>query len=141
MLQIEHDRFINYGMLSPKIENSRQLKINKNRNNFENYTIYSKFTKEVLGSPINLYSHKKKTTNNANNLFSPKNSSIIRALSPIYRNNNSLHKSLSQRNIKSRPLSNNSRGFPSLTNHSSIKSTKNTHKRNKKKKNCIYKYK
>ena len=134
MLQIGHDRFINYGILSPKIENSRQLKINKNRNNFENYTIYSKFTKEVLGSPINLYSHKKKTTNNTNNLFSPKNSSIIRALSPIYRNNNSLHKSLSQRNIKSRPLSNNSRGFPSLTNHSSIKSTKNTHKRNKKKK-------
>ena len=52
MNKFEHDRNINYGMFSPKIENSRHLKLNKNKNNFENAT----YINSILGSPL-IYIH------------------------------------------------------------------------------------
>ena len=116
MSKIDHDRFINYGMLSPKMNNSRHLRLNKNRKNYINYSTYSKYKKSVLGSPINLYSYPKNSSN-INNYFSPNYSKVSRALSPINRNNNKLHKSSSQKSIISRPLSGNSSGFPTVNNH------------------------
>ena len=133
MSKIEKDRFINYGMFSPKIENTRHLKLNKNRKNFGNYSTYSKYTKSVLGSPINLYSHPKNYSKN-NNLFNPGYSNAPRALSPINRNNNYLRKNFTQININERPLSSTSRNFPSVNsyNHNYIKSPMNKRNINKK---------
>ena len=118
MNKFEHDRNINYGMFSPKIENSRHLKLNKNKNNFENAT----YINSILGSPLNLYSHNKKKQNN----------SFFRALSPINRNNNKLLKSFSQRNIISKPTSHTSRILPSVNNQSFIRSPTNKRNINKK---------
>ena len=133
MSKIEKDRFINYGMFSPKIENTRHLKLNKNRKNFGNYSTYSKYTKSVLGSPINLYSHPKNYSKN-NNLFNPGYSNAPRAFSPINRNNNYLRKNFTQININERPLSSTSRNFPSVNsyNHNYIKSPMNKRNINKK---------
>ena len=105
-------------MFSPKIENSRHLKLNKNKNNFENAT----YINSILGSPLNLYSHNKKKQNN----------SFFRALSPINRNNNKLLKSFSQRNIISKPTSHTSRILPSVNNQSFIRSPTNKRNINKK---------
>ena len=118
MNKFDNDRIINYGMFSPKIENSRHLKLNKNKNNFENAT----YINSILGSPLNLYSHNKKKQNN----------SFFRALSPINRNNNKLLKSFSQRNIISKPTSHTSRILPSVNNQSFIRSPTNKRNINKK---------
>ena len=117
----DNDRLI-YGMFSPKIEKSRHLKLNKNKKNLGNFTTYNKYTNSILGSPLNLHSSRKNLQNN-NKLINPNCSRESRALSPIQRiDKNKLHKSFSQRNIISRPLSSTSRGLPSVNNHSFIKS-------------------
>ena len=131
MSKFDHERNINYGMFSPKIENSRHLKLNKNKNNFGNNITYSDYRNSGLGSPINLYSHNKNRQND--NFFSPNYSKMYRALSPINRNNNNkLRKSFSQRNIISKPTSNTSRILPSVKNQSFIKSPTNKVNLNKK---------
>ena len=127
----DNDKIINYGMFSPKIENSRHLKLNKNKKNLGNYTTFNKFSNSVLGSPINIHSQRTILQNN-NKLLSPNYSKDSRALSPIARiDKNKLHKSLSQRNINSRPLNSNSRGLPTVNNHSFIKSPINKRNINK----------
>ena len=40
---MEQDRNINYGIFSPKIENSHNFKLNKRKNNFGNYSNYTKY--------------------------------------------------------------------------------------------------
>ena len=131
MNKFDNDRIINYGMFSPKIENSHHLRLNKDKKNFGNYSTYSKYTNAVLGTPINLYSNS--NLKNKNKLFSPNYSRDSRALSPIHRSdNNKLRKSLSQRNFTSRALTRTSRGLPTVNNHSFIKSPIN--KRNTSKK-------
>ena len=131
MNKFDNDRIINYGMFSPKIENSRHLRLNKDKKNFGNYSTYSKYTNAVLGTPINLYSNS--NLKNKNKLFSPNYSRDSRALSPIHRSdNNKLRKSLSQRNFTSRALTRTSRGLPTVNNHSFIKSPINKRNTNKK---------
>ena len=131
MNKFDNDRIINYGMFSPKIENSRHLRLNKDKKNFGNYSAYSKYTNAVLGTPINLYSNS--NLKNKNKLFSPNYSRDSRALSPIHRSdNNKLRKSLSQRNFTSRALTRTSRGLPTVNNHSFIKSPINKRNTNKK---------
>ena len=131
MNKFDNDRIINYGMFSPKIENSRHLRLNKDKKNFGNYSTYSKYTNAVLGTPINLYSNS--NLKNKNKLFSPNYSRDSRALSPIHRSdNNKLRKSLSQRNFTSRALTRTSRGLPTVNNHSFIKSPINKSNTNKK---------
>ena len=131
MNKFDNDRIINYGMFSPKIENSRHLRLNKDKKNFGNYSTYSKYTNAVLGTPINLYSNS--NLKNKNKLFSPNYSRDSRVLSPIHRSdNNKLRKSLSQRNFTSRALTRTSRGLPTVNNHSFIKSPINKRNTNKK---------
>ena len=131
MNKFDNDRIINYGMFSPKIENSRHLRLNKDKKNFGNYSTYSKYTNAVLGTPINLYSNS--NLKNKNKLFSPNYSRDSRALSPIHHSdNNKLRKSLSQRNFTSRALTRTSRGLPTVNNHSFIKSPINKRNTNKK---------
>ena len=136
MNQFDHDKIINYGMFSPKIENSRHFKLNKN--NFGNYSTYSKYTNSVLGSPINLYSRTRNITKNR--CLSPDHSKVSAMISPIHRNSSKLQKSSSQRNIITRPQSSTSRGLPSVKNNSLILSP--AYRRNKKRninKKIIYK--
>ena len=123
MNQFDNDRIINYGMFSPKIENSRHLNLNQKKKNFGNYSTYSKYTNSVLGSPINLYSKPKNISKH--NCLSPNHSKVSTMLSPIHRNSNKLRKSSSQISMISRPKSSTSRGLPSVKNNSFIISPTN----------------
>ena len=115
---MEQDRNINYGIFSPKIENSHNFKLNKRKNNFGNYSNYTKYNYSI-NSPINLYSHPK---NSSKTLFSPNYSKVSTLLSPIHRINMKIGKNKSKRNINSRPISSTSRGLPSVKNKSFINS-------------------
>ena len=110
---MEQDRNINYGIFSPKIENSHNFKLNKRKNNFGNYSNYTKYNYSI-NSPINLYSHPK---NSSKTLFSPNYSKVSTLLSPIHRINMKIGKNKSKRNINSRPISSTSRGLPSVKNN------------------------
>ena len=59
MSKFDNERIVNYGMFSPKIENSRHLKLNKKKKIVGHFSTYTKYKNSVLGSPINLYSNKK----------------------------------------------------------------------------------
>ena len=137
MNQIDHDIIINYGFFSPKIENSRHFKLNKNT--LGNFSTYSKYANSVLGSPINLYSRTRNIIKNR--CLSPDYSKLSTMVSPIHRNSSSkLQKSSSQRNIITRLKSNTPRGLPSVINNSLILSP--TYRHNKKRninKKIIYK--
>ena len=128
---MEQDNIMNYGMFSPKIENSRHLRLNKNKKNSDNY---SKFSYTYINSPINLYSYPKNISNN-NKFFSPNYTKVTSLISPINRTNIKLRKSSSQKSINTRPLSCTSRGLPSVINNSFANSLSN---RNNSSKKIIY---
>ena len=111
--QYKYEKVINYGMLSPKLEKSRHLKLNKNNSNLGNYISYSKYTNEITGSPISLYFYKEKINNN----FDSDNSRPSRIVSPLQKSRIKINKSSSQKNITSRPLSSRNRRLPSVMNN------------------------
>ena len=132
MEQFNNEIINNCGFFSPKIENFHHLNLNKIYKNNGNYSTYSKYTKSVLGSPINLYSHSKITNYN---FYSPKSSNISTIISPIHRNYNKIRKSSSQKNIISRPLTSRARiGFPGIKNNSFLLSPRYSSRHNTKKK-------
>ena len=129
---MEQEKNMNYGIFSPKIENSRHLRLNKNKQNSGNYANYSNFNYSFINSPINLYSYPKNGFNNNNKFCTSNYSKVSSLLSPINRNSKKLRKSSSQRNINSRPLSSTSRGLPCVINNSFANSLSNRHNSNKK---------
>ena len=111
--QYEYEKVINYGMLSPKIEKSRHLNLNKNKSNLGNYISYSKYTNAITGSPISIYSNKEKINNN----FVSDNSLRFRIVSPLQKSRIKLNRSSSQKNMTTRPLSSRNRRLPSVLNN------------------------
>ena len=111
--QYKYEKVINYGMLSPKLENSRHLKLNKNKSSLGNYISYSKYTNAITGSPINIYLNKEKFNNN----FISDNSRPSRIVSPLQESRIKLNRSSSQKNMTARPLSSRNRRLPSVLNN------------------------
>ena len=111
--QYKYEKVINYGMLSPKLENSRHLKLNKNKSSLANYISYSKYTNAITSSPINIYLNKEKINNN----FISDNSGPSRLVSPLKESRIKLNRSSSQKNMTARPLSSRNRRLPSVLNN------------------------
>ena len=110
-------------IFSPRMENShRKLELN-NKNNIGNFKEYSKLSNFSNSNPINLYYSPK-------NISSPQNSNskIPKIYSPLHRKLNRLYRSSSQKNMETRPLSNNTRALPSVQSFSYIKSPKSKSK-------------
>ena len=113
--QNKYQKVINYGMLSPKLEKSRHLKLNKNKSNLGNYISFSKYSNSITGSPISIYLNKEKINNN----FISDYSHPSRIVSPRQKSRIKLKRSSSQKNMTPRPLSSRNRKLPFVLNNQS----------------------
>ena len=128
-----NEKVNNFRLFSPRADNTYRkldLSIKKNKGNFNEF---SKFSNLGNSNPINLYYSPK-------NITSSKNSKIPKIYSPLHRKLNRLYRSSSTRDMKSRPLSSNSRALPSVQSFSSINSTKSKTKNNTRTKNSKQSY-
>ena len=112
-----NEKVTNFRLFSPRAENSYRKLDLSTKNNMGNFNEFSKFSNIGYSNPINLYYSPK-------NITSPKNSKIPKIYSPLHRKLSRLYRSSSQNDIKSRPLSCNTRALPSVQSFSSINSTK-----------------
>ena len=107
MNKYHKDKKLNYGLLSPKFETTRHLKLSKTK--IQN----SKYFQALIGSPTNFHSHLK-YSKLKNPYFFPDFTNEV--ISPIHKPKSKLKKSCSQKNLTSRPLSVSNRKYPSLIN-------------------------
>ncbi len=96
MNKYHKDKKLNYGLLSPKFETTRHLKLSKTK--IQN----SKYFQALIGSPTNFHSHLK-YSKLKNPYFFPDFTNEV--ISPIHKPKSKLKKSCSQKNLTSRPLS------------------------------------
>lgn len=128
-----NEKVTNFRLFSPRAENSYRKLDLSTKNNMGNFNEFSKFSNIGYSNPINLYYSPK-------NITSPKNSKIPKIYSPLHRKLSRLYRSSSQNDIKSRPLSCNTRALPSVQSFSSINSTKSKTKNNARTKNSRQSY-
>ena len=128
-----NEKVTNFRLFSPRADNSYRKLDLSTKNNKGNFNEFSKFSNIGYSNPINLYYSPK-------NITSPKNSKIPKIYSPLHRKLNRLYRSSSQNDIKSRPLSCNTRALPSVQSFSSINSTKSKTKNNTRTKNSRQNY-
>ena len=128
-----NEKATNFRLFSPRADNSYRKLDLSTKNNKGNFNEFSKFSNIGYSNPINLYYSPK-------NITSPKNSKIPKIYSPLHRKLNRLYRSSSQNDIKSRPLSCNTRALPSVQSFSSINSTKSKTKNNSRANNSRQNY-
>ena len=128
-----NEKVTNFRLFSPRADNSYRKLDLSTKNNKGNFNEFSKFSNIGYSNPINLYYSPK-------NITSPKNSKIPKIYSPLHRKLNRIYRSSSQNDIKSRPLSCNTRALPSVQSFSSINSTKSKTKNNTRTKNSRQNY-